>query len=118
MEEISNNNAEPVFIEGRGVYVPIIGKVIAMNDLDGKKKWDAADGVAASKHEWYAILFWLAQINALLKEHGGMPIEGRQWTSTESQYNATNAWYVYMNIGSVYTNNKTYSLRVRPVSAL
>jgi len=37
------------------------------------------------------------------------------WSSTE--YDASNAWYVYMSYGSVFTFDKTYAGRVRPVSA-
>ena len=120
MQEKSNERLEPRYIEGRGVYVPVIEKVVAMQDLEGGKNlpWSKAKGVAASKEDWYVILYWKEKINALLLEHGGMPIEGWQWTSTESQYNAPYAWTVYLTTGLVGAYNKTTTGRVRPVSAL
>lgn len=120
MQEKSNERPGPRYIEGRGVYVPVIEKVVAMQDLEGGKDlpWSKAKGVAASQEDWYVILYWKKKINALLLEHGGKPIEGWHWTGTQSQYYATNAWLVGMYTGYVYTSTKTYTFRVRPVSAL
>lgn len=102
------------------MYVPVIEKVVAMQDLEGGKDlpWSKARGVAASQEDWYVILYWKKKINALLLEHGGKPIEGWHWTGTQSQYIAANAWTVRMSTGFVATTNKTTTSRVRPVSAL
>ena len=119
-KEAKRAEIAPYYIKGRGVYVPVIEKVIAMQDLEGGKDlpWSKAKGVAASQEDWYVILYWKEKINALLLEHGGKPIEGWHWTGTKSQYNATNAWLVNMYSGGVTTYNKTTTYRVRPVSAL
>lgn len=43
-------------------------------------------------------------------------VETWYWSSTE--YSATNAWYLYLNFGTMtFTTKATYQYRVRPVSA-
>lgn len=56
-------------------------------------------------------------INELLEAIGGDPLEGWVWTEEEFQYNATGAWYVYLDNGLVNGYSKTYGLQVRLVSA-
>jgi len=115
----SNNSLRPTFIEGRGVLVPVINKVIAMKDeYNGKDvPWSKAKGRTATRDEWYIILYWKDEINQLLEEHGGDPLEGWYWTDTEHQSNSTYAWYVGLNNGSVNSSAKTTGAQVRLVSA-
>ncbi len=113
-------NLRPSFIEGRGVLVPVINKVIDLKDAyDGKGVlWSKAKGKTATRNEWYIILYWMDEINKLLEEHGGEPLRGWYWTDTEYQYNAPDAWYVNLLYGHVTSSAKTDGHQVRLVSAL
>lgn len=115
----SNSALRPSFIEGQGVFVPVINKVIAMKDeYDGRDvPWSKAKGLTATRDEWYIILYWKDEINQLLKEHGGEPLRGWYWTDTEHQFNSTYAWLVYLNSGYVSGHTKTSGYQVRLVSA-
>lgn len=115
----SNSALRPTFIEGQGVFVPVINKVIAMKDeYDGRYvPWSKAKGLTATRDEWYIILYWKDEINQLLKEHGGDPLIGWYWTDTEHQYTSAYAWYVHLYYGLVSNNAKTNGHRVRLVSA-
>ena len=116
----SNSALRPTFIEGQGVFVPVINKVIAMKDeYDGRYvPWSKAKGLTATRDEWYIILYWKDEINQLLKEHGGEPLRGWYWTDTEHQYYSTDAWYVSLVRGNVNRSTKTNENQVRHVSAL
>lgn len=115
----SNSALRPSFIEGQGVFVPVINKVIAMKDeYDGRDvPWSKAKGVTATRDEWYIILYWKDEINQLLKEHGGEPLRGWYWTDTEYQSTSPAAWGVDLYGGYVYYNTKTNGYQVRLVSA-
>lgn len=121
MENNTNEcNLHPSFIEGQGVFVPVINKIIAMKDLyDGRDvPWSKAKGKTATRDEWYIILYWRDEINKLLEEHGGEPLKGWYWTDTEYQCNATSAWIVNLYTGFVSYGAKTDGNQVRLVSAL
>ena len=114
---------KPVWVEGRGVYIPIIGKVLGKEELapDGMTWKEAlaaakrAKGAIPTKEEWYIILYFRDEINALMKEHGARELCGLYWSSSE--YSQTNAWYVHFTSGNVYGFNKCYPGYVRAVSA-
>ena len=114
---------KPVWVEGRGVYIPIIGKVLGKEELapDGmtwKEALAAAKrvkGTIPTKDEWYIILYFRDEINALMKEHGARELCGYYWSSSE--YSQPYAWYVYFSSGNVGGNGKFTTNYVRAVSA-
>lgn len=107
----------PRYIEGKGIYVPIIDIVLNMKDEPKEMTWDEAKDLSLSKQQWFIILYFRDEINALLKEHGGQELEGWYWTST--QYSQNYAWNVYSGSPYCYTNfnTKYYSFSVRAFSA-
>lgn len=109
---------EPYYIEGRGIYVPIINKALAMHDAyDGKEvEWKkAVEAGAPTKEDWYIILYFKDKINQLLKDNGGTPLSGYHWSSSEStQYTA---WLVAFNNGGIYSYLKSTIGVVRPCAA-
>lgn len=115
----SNSALRPTFIEGQGVFVPVINKVIAMKDeYDGRDvPWSKAKGLTATRDEWYIILYWKDEIDQLLKEHGGDPLIGWYWTDTEYQFYSAYAWHVTLSYGLVIHYTKTGGNQVRLVSA-
>ena len=109
----------PRYIEGKGIYVPIIDIILDMKDYDGGKEmtWDKAKDLSLSKQQWFIILYFRDEINALLKEHGGQELEGWYWTSTQSSQNY--AWSVLTLSSYCYTSNdyKSNYFTVRAFSA-
>ena len=75
------------------------------------------DEYIPSLGELYFILAHFTQINAALKAVGGKPLlSDWYWSSTE--YSATNAWGLNLNLGGANRYTKAANqLRVRPVSA-
>lgn len=67
------------------------------------------------KHEMYMIAACIEGINAALREIGGDELEGYYWSSTE--YNSSNAWFVYFSDGYIYRTGKRNSCTVRPCAA-
>lgn len=66
--------------------------------------------------ELYLICLNRKTINAAMRFVGGQELAGWYWSSTE--YSATNAWYLYLDLGGAYDYHKaTSTSRVRPVSA-
>lgn len=111
----------PYWIEGRGVFVPVINKVVSTNDLPEELNWNdamkATDGHMGSKRDWAFIYAWKQEINALLEQHGAEKIRD-DWYWTETEPSATYAWHLNFSDGHQYDNNKsTNRHRVRPVSA-
>lgn len=114
---------KPVWVEGRGVYIPIIGKVLGKEELapDGmtwKEALAAAKrvkGTIPTKDEWYIILYFRDEINALMKEHGARELCGNYWSSSE--YSQAGAWYVGFASGLVSGYGKYLTDYVRAVSA-
>lgn len=110
---------KPFYVEGRGVFVPIINKVVAMKDsFDGEPvEWkDAVKAGAPTRDEWYIILYFKDEINRLIVENGGDPIASYYWSSSE--YSATSAWIVGFSSGTVYLYTGKYCTHyVRAVAA-
>ena len=110
--------------EHNGVFVPIINKIVQLKDLSKGANWHEAmelakkaGGELMSHKDVDIIHFFLEDINRILLEHGGEPLEGYHWTSLE--YSATIAWIVNFSSGQLSTNNfKGYSYVVRAVVAL
>ncbi len=66
--------------------------------------------------ELYLICLSRKAINAAMRFVGGQELAGWYWSSTE--YSATTAWYLGLNLGSAYYTTKAAgSNGVRPVSA-
>jgi hypothetical protein len=114
---------KPVWVEGRGVYIPIIGKVLGKEELapDGMT-WEEAlaaakrvKGTIPTKDEWYIILYFRDEINALMKEHGARELCGCYWSSSE--HSQTIAWLVTFSSGGVIGYSKYSTFYVRAVSA-
>lgn len=109
--------------EHNGVFVPIINKVIQLKDLSKSATWHGAlklakdaGGELMSRKDADIIHYFLEDINRILREHGGDPIESYHWTSME--YNAANAWSVSFDSGYVGTTGKSYGFAARAVVAL
>lgn len=109
-----------------GVRVPIINKAFYFCDVpegDREMNWpDAMDyakkrgRTLPTKREFYVILFFKNEINAIAAEAGHPDfLSGWAWSSTEHSTN--NAWGVGFPSGSVYYDTK-YSTDtvVRPVA--
>ncbi len=109
---------KPRYVEGRGIYVPVVGKYLAMQDsFNGAEvNWDnAVKEGAPSRDEWYIILFFKDEINRLLRENGGEELDKWYWTSTE--YSEPFAWNVGASDGNVTHNNKNSQTSVRAWAA-
>ncbi len=112
----------PRWIDGKGVFVPVINKVVAPKDLPEEVNWNdamkATEGHMGSKRDWAFIYAWKDEINGLLAQNGAEPIKD-DWYWTETEYSATHAWALYFGTGIQSRYRKsTYRYRVRPVSAL
>ena len=109
---------KPRYVEGKGIYVPVVGKYLAMQDsFNGAEvNWDnAVKEGAPSRDEWYIILFFKDEINRLLRENGGEELDNWYWTSTE--YSEYYAWSVNASNGFVYTVSKLGQGSVRAWAA-
>ena len=116
-----NMGAELKWIDGKGVFVPVINKVVSTKDLPEEMNWHdamkATDGQMGTKRDWAFIYAWKKEINDLLEQHGAEPIRD-DWYWTETETSATNAWFLNFNGGGQGYNNKSPNrFRVRPVSA-
>lgn len=116
-----NMGAELKWIDGKGVFVPVINKVVSTKDLPEEMNWHdamkATDGQMGTKRDWAFIYAWKKEINDLLEQHGAEPIRD-DWYWTETEYSAAYAWglnFYYGNQSSI--NKSTNRIRVRPVSA-
>ena len=105
-------NLHPRYIEGKGIYVPIIDVVLNMRDEPKEMTWDEAKDIALSREQMFVVLYYKEEINALLEKHGGQKLEGLHWTSTQSS-GATYAWVVsfYYSLVSYYSRSYGYSVR-------
>lgn len=117
-----NMGAELKWIDGKGVFVPVINKVVSTKDLPEEMNWHdamkATDGQMGTKRDWAFIYAWKKEINDLLEQHGAEPIRD-DWYWTETESSAPYAWLLYFTYGPQYiTNKSTNRFRVRPVSAL
>ena len=108
--------------EREGVVIPALRKVLFAKCL-GEMRWEEAmeaaekaGGKMPDRKEAKYLAYLVDDINRILKEHGGDPLEGWNWASLE--FSATHAWYVYFSSGYLYTNNKYNSNYVRALAAL
>ena len=113
-----------------GIGIPIIKKVLALHDLNDGEEMNWDDAMSAAKEigktlptrdDWYIIRYFKDDIQRLMKEAGGDPLQDNYyWSSTES--NTGRAWAVTFYYGCVFTGYKygTYGTNsvVRPVAAL
>ena len=117
---IKTVGAELRYIEGRGIYIPAIDKVLAMKDsYEGKAVTFDKAGKAPSIEEWRTILLYREEINRLLIENGGEPLEqGIYWSRTPDIETRGCAWYVYLDNGGTSDGSRYDLIYVRAVSAL
>ena len=110
-----------------GVYIPLLNITIQSKNLrnaDGEYvNWEEANRLAKeaggrlfTRDEAYILLFQKDDINALLKDHGGDPLDDHFWSSSE--YGETIAWVVGFSSGVVSTGLKFVSGVARAVVAL
>ena len=111
-----------------GVYIPLLNITVQSKNLrnaDGDKyvSWKEANRLAKeaggrlfTRDEAYILLFQKDDINALLKDHGGDPLDDLFWSSSE--FSETFAWYVNFSSGSVDSYYKSGSDVARAVVAL
>lgn len=110
---------KPRYIEGRGIFIPIINKVLDMKDsYDKAFTWEEAIELARqyaeelpSKKDYLIIAYFIEEINQLLIDNGGVPFCNNYWSSSE--YNEGSAWYMNFHYNRAYRSNKDYHHRVR-----
>ena len=119
---MENLNLKPYYIEGRGIYVPIINKVLAVeNSCEGRK---VPFEVAVSKsvptvREWLIILFFKGEINIILRELGKEPLRsGWYWSSSTDRNESGSAWNVNLEDGTVRCDRCAYEDFAREVYSL
>lgn len=78
---------EPYYIEGKGIYIPIIDAVLGMKDEpNGPCEYILCDG-APSFRDWLIIYYFKDEINKLLRENGGEEFnEGYYWACETEEY--------------------------------
>lgn len=115
----------PVWVEERGVFVPLLKTIIQPKDLLGEEggryhEWKGANALAKTagarlftRDEAYVLLWQKDAINALLEAHGGDALSGIFWTSSE--YNETGSWAVDFSTGFVLTNLESGAFVARAV---
>lgn len=108
---------KPRYIEGKGIYVPVIDVVLNMQDEPEKMTWDEAKDESLNKKQWLIVAYYLDEINALLRDNGGKEMKGTYWTST--QYSQSYAFYARTTSDHVISGsyNKCGTFTVRAVSA-
>jgi len=117
---MEKSELKPRYIEGKGIFIPVINKVLAMKDSYNGKcvTWEEAVKAGAfSKEDAYIIMYFKDEINRLLKKNGGEPLDD-DWYWTSTQYSAAYAWYLLTFNGNMTTTSKPNYNRVRAVSAL
>ena len=108
--------------EREGVVIPALRKVLfakCLGEMPWKEAMDAAEkagGKMPDRKEAKYLAYLIDDINRILKEHGGDPLEGWNWTSLENS--ATGAWSVYFSSGYLYGSSKYGSNYVRALAAL
>ena len=124
-EDISDDDIELTTKQGGTRFITDYHQ--AAEDMDGKTATDdirdilnmgiSDDEYIPSLGELYFILAHFTQINAALKAVGGEPLHD-DWYWSSTQYSATYAWNLYLNLGNAnYYTKATNQGRVRPVSA-
>ena len=113
--------------DGKGRYIN--SYIDAVQDWQGKKNTEHLQAAGLNPAiqlkdgeyiptlaELYLICLNRKAINAAMRFIGGQELAGWYWSSTE--YSATNAWTLYLNLGIAGGHTKaSYTGRVRPVSA-
>ena len=92
--------------------------ILALHDSPKKQTWDEAIKSAPkgwrlpSRIEWLIMLENVDKINKALEKHGGTPLEGWYWSSSELTY-YDSAWLVLAHDGSVdyYTKGNNFYVR-------
>lgn len=125
LTDISDNDIELTTQQGGTRFITSYHH--AAEDMDGKTATDdirdilnmsiADDEYIPSLGELYFMLAHFTQINAALEAVGGEPLRN-DWYWSSTQYSATHAWYLYLDIGGAgYGTKAANQYRVRPVSA-
>jgi len=87
---------------------------LIQDGLEDKTKW-----YLPSEGELIIIAKYKTEINDLLSSvSNNQNILTGDWYWSSTEFDASSAWYVYMNYGYVYPNTKNSAGRVRPVSAI
>ena len=111
-----NQSLHPRYIEGKGIYIPVIDVVLNMQDEPEKLTWDRAKDIALSKEQMFVVLYYKDEINDLLEQHGGQKLEGWHWTSTHFS-SAMFAWGISFDDSRVRDDSCNYFYKVRAFSA-
>ena len=109
---------EPCFVGRKGIFIPLINKVLAMHDSFGGKPvpFEKAT-MAPTMKEWRIILFFEDKINELLKEHGGDPLKG-VWYWSSTSYSKDYAWHVDLCSYTIKIEHRKDNSFVRALSKL
>lgn len=114
--------AKPYYIEGRGIFIPVINKVLDMKDLVNYTiSWAEARRLAQtngkdlpSKREFYVINYFIYAINKLLSEHGGEPLNNTYWS--RSEFDGFCGWSADLTTNKINACNKLSNYHVRAIS--
>lgn len=107
-----------------GITFPILNKCLYFSEISKEEMtWKGAMAYAEklgrklpTLKEAHLMLYYIDEIKAIAKE-AGVDFNLWWWTSTESQYSAYFAWYVYSD-GPAYYYYKYYELTAVPLADL
>lgn len=110
--------------EHKGVFVPIINKVLDIKDLCIEvKRWVDAMNLARnagkelpSREEMLILSYYEDEINEILAQHNGDPLMGCYWS--RSEYNDRVARVMIFSNGVMDNLSKVFPCRVRAVSSI
>lgn len=76
---------EPYYVEGRGIYIPLVDAVLDMKDeFDEPREYMECIG-SPELRDWLIIYYFKDQINQLLKEHGGRRLRDDYYWAGDSE---------------------------------
>lgn len=110
--------------EHNGVFVPIINKVLDLNNLCiERKRWIDAMDLAKnagkelpSREEMLILAYYEDEINEILAQHSGDPLMGWHWS--RSEYNDRVARVMLFRNGVMDNLSKVFTCYVRAVSSI
>lgn len=84
-DKIETGVIEPYYIKGKGIFIPLMNKILAMKDSKAMNFYDAVKEGIPTLREWHLIYYFKDKINKLLEENNGEPLKEKSlyWSSNE-----------------------------------